>query len=447
MLNKQFASKGQKKKEAQKAEALKKERESSRILFEKDRQAQANAKFAVADKTAVAPNNKLAEADKVAEGFAEKGKQNKLTSELAKSKELLHSMKDSEFKAAQNFTELIALLRAAEKKLKLAGQNVIQRVKTIRGIYYGTEWSMDFLGPSGKKGEGSTMRNKGFDYFLYGKDALISDNYKANDPRTIIGIKLYTALRDSFEIKNNDNRMVDFGHLIIGMEARMSEESRKDERSDPRSFFTQSLGGTGLEITTWLGDLGGGTGQLARHRVKSPYDSAKRVFTSDLHSYGAEINLEGDIAAFAIGYNKSMGKDKPQNLVINEDIGIAGCLEQYFDNTKQDNQWNQRSKIFLNSYGAIFNKEGNDITNKTQLITILANKIEKFAKVYMETRMKDERNAKKAKNELNDKQEKLIEEEVKKISANLPTSAKDVAEIFIQLLINNSNKPQQPLKP
>jgi flagellum-specific peptidoglycan hydrolase FlgJ len=73
MPNKHFADgheRKDKEKEEKQAAALKKERESSRILFEKDRQAQANAKLAVADKTAVAP--KIFDALKVPEVGGEK---------------------------------------------------------------------------------------------------------------------------------------------------------------------------------------------------------------------------------------------------------------------------------------------------------------------------------------------------------------------------------------
>lgn len=346
--------------------------------------------------------------------------------------------KDKDYKAATNFQELIDLIRAAEVKLKADGQDVNTRVQTIRGIFYGTEWSMDY------SHEKSTMRNTGFQYFLYGYSGAAFDPM---NPQSILGDKLFQAIFNSFEVTNTDGRVIDVGHLFIGMEARQQQEGREEERTDPNPMNAthgQLMGGSGLELTTWLGDLGGGTGQLAKARVTKPDKPALSVF-EDEHSYGAPINLEGDIDAFVIAGDKNQGTGMPL-IFLNEEKGITGALIEYLDPDLSE-QWKNRAKIFLTIYGGTFDAN-NDLTNKDALVELFAGKITKMGFFYTWTRMKDEANAKKKESQLSDAQNKAIDDEVAKFKDTLlPEAAEEVASLFVDALVKTVKDPNRTITP
>ncbi len=152
------------------------------------------------------------------------------------------------FAAARNFRELVTLVREAEKKLTAAGiDDVDDRVTALRGLYYGTEWSTDFLK------EKSTTRNLGFRRYT-------ATAFDPPDVRPFLECNLGKALQGSQDCKDA-GRLVDFGHLIIGLDSRRKWVSRS---------YNFAEGGTGLEIVTWLGDLGGGAAMLAKDRVEKP---------------------------------------------------------------------------------------------------------------------------------------------------------------------------------
>ncbi|MCW3085861.1 MAG: hypothetical protein JWP12_3227 [Bacteroidetes bacterium] len=369
-----------------------------------------------------------------------------------------------DYHPAKNFTDLIDLVKIAEKKLKTAGQDIRTRIKTFRGIFYGTTWSFDY-----KKAEGSAMRNLGFTYFLYGPDAILTGNnmvqgllgntdsvepdskYIPMNPTAILGGKLYDALFNSYEVTNSDGRLVDFGHLIIGMEARLSKDNKQEQKElidaryykNPYSSTPKPMGGTGLELTTWVGDLGGGTGLLAQKRVSDVNTPAKTVF-EDQHSYGAGVNLEGDIAAFVIGIPEKA--TTPYGLVIDENLGVAGALLAYLSPSKASSSWNDRAKDFLSLYGGKFNSS-NELINKGEMIKFFANKISKFAYFYKETRIKDEANKKQSTNKLSDKEEATVDEQMKKITAQIPNASNDVATLFVSALLNVVKDPSKTIAP
>ncbi|MCP2025456.1 hypothetical protein L1276_000596 [Flavobacterium sp. HSC-32F16] len=163
------------------------------------------------------------------------------------------------------------------------------RINTLRGIYYGTEWSLDY------SVEKSSARNFAFNRYTgcnvdadARKVLKCSEDCKAN---------LYKSLFDSPEVFENQYKAVDFGHLIIGL------DSRRGWRARNVSIPTQ--GGTGLELNNWVGDLGGGTANLSLQRVTKSKSRAKTLFPVGGHSYGAMVNLEGDVAAYVVGMDEN----------------------------------------------------------------------------------------------------------------------------------------------
>jgi hypothetical protein len=359
---------------------------------------------------------------------------------------------------AANFTELITLVKAAETKLKAAGQDVNTRIKTLRGIYYGTKWSMDY------GVEHSTVRNTGFTYFLYGSSALMTggnlwqkvagDPAKAEpaaefvpmNPQTLLGTKLFTALRESPEVTDADGRKVDVGHLIIGLEARLAKGGQeKQELTDPRTWMSLSplaMGGTGLELTTWVGDLGAGTGKLAQARVSNPSAAAKPTAFGDLHSFGAEVNLEGDLAAFLVGLPAQ--STTPYGLALSETTGVAGAIQSYL--APSGSEWTARGKRFLSLYGGVFDAT-NNLTNRAAVQQTFAAKLQKFAVFYKETRLKDEANAKQSTNQLTAEQTARIDAQMKLIADKIPAAATDVASLFIDALLASTKTPAKGVAP
>src|SRR5262249_725906 len=150
---------------------------------------------------------------------------------------------------------------------------VEERLHILSSIYYGTERSLDY------KVEKSQTRNIAFQGYL-------ARGYtESDDPRSCLGCGLFLSLQ-----RNQDVGGIDMGRMIIGMNARMRFLSREVDYP--------GHGATGLEITTWVGDLGGAAARLALDRVTNPRASAARYFRGT--GYGAPSNLEGDVAAYVI---------------------------------------------------------------------------------------------------------------------------------------------------
>ena len=191
-------------------------------------------------------------------------------------------------------------MSAAEARLTANGITTPkEQIHALRGIYYGTTWSMDYAKAQGGKGEKSATRNEGFQRFTRPSEepALTVPV----DVRPMLDCGLFEALRDSPEVTDQSGRHVDVGHLVIGLDARF-DPAFKDEAVFKASVgpITKDvpMGGTGLECVTWLGDLGGGAASLAIKRVGAPATSASAVFAGS--DYGGSINLEGDVAAFVV---------------------------------------------------------------------------------------------------------------------------------------------------
>lgn len=247
--------------------------------------------------------------------------------------------------------ELIKLVTEAEKLLVKAGQNdPLTRVTTLRGIYYGTTWSLDY------KTEKSKVRSAGFYAFTGGQDPI--------DPRKILGDKLFTALQKAQDVIDSGVKL-DFGHLLIGVDARKREVAR--------TFDIPTMGGTGLEIVTWLGDLGGGAANLALKRLTNPKLSVQHVFNDAGTDYGTASNLEGDIAAYLIALNTPI----PNEPFI--PTSIARELEKYFP-LNDRTLWKKRAFLFLTAMGGKFQET--QLLNQQELVRKLAARIQDFSVYY-----------------------------------------------------------------
>ncbi|MCB9274968.1 MAG: hypothetical protein H6564_13070 [Lewinellaceae bacterium] len=316
---------------------------------------------------------------------------------------------------ATSFQDLVNIIREAEDSLINNGyQSIEDRVRILRGIYYGTTWSMDF-----EQSYGSTLRNAGFKAYL----CTTSDPI---NPEQIFGSALYDKLKRSPEVTNG-SMGVDWGHIIIGLEARMSWCSREI----PISFHESS----GLEITTWIGDIGGGAGMLAYKRVSNPNKRAKDMFSGS-SDFGGWINLEGDIAAFLVGRDTN-NFDLTPSTDLDDDDYIADAVEAYLlpQPATTGSEWHRRGELFLRMLGGNFNNSG-QLTNEENLVTGIASEVEDFAENYVIVMAVGRNNDNNSSNDVN----------MYETSKHLAGASKEMTEIFVHTLKNAVSNPNQPVK-
>jgi len=184
--------------------------------------------------------------------------------------------------AASTFTGVVDLIRKAEDALgKKAGQtDPKDRACTLRSIYYGTAWSLDYKVESKRSEPGARVRNLGFLSYTGGN--------LPGDPRLALGEALFADLQQSQSIHDRSRGFgIDIGHVLIGLETRAS--------SRMRDIPLEGQGGTGVEIVTWLGDLGGGAASPARRYASAPMNMLPKVevvFKNSTSAYGVMDNLE-----------------------------------------------------------------------------------------------------------------------------------------------------------
>jgi hypothetical protein len=283
------------------------------------------------------------------------------------------------YKKAATFQELIGLVRAAESRLATASITMPKdQIHSMRGIYYGTSWSLDY------SVEKSTTRNEGFQRFTRpSMDPAIS---VPSDVRSILDCHLFEALQDSQDMVDPSGRQIDFGHLLIGLDARFDPSFSSNVTYPvplPIGSYKVSLGGTGTELVTWLGDLGGGAASLAIKRVGAPGTSASTVFTSS--DYGGSINLEGDVAASVLA---TAGRSVLTMPNLKPGQRLSDALADYLLPSAAGTNWKDRSAIFLSMNGGVFDASG-VLTNRATLIAAFAAKIRTFACNYLASRVKD----------------------------------------------------------
>jgi hypothetical protein len=266
------------------------------------------------------------------------------------------------FAKATSFASLIDLVRAAEAKLAAAGITAAaDQIHVLRGIYYGTDLSMDF------RKEKSPTRNLGFQLF--------TQSTTPQDPRTILDCGLFDALLASPEVVDpKSKRHVDVGHLIIGLDARNA--------TIPGLNFP-GFGGTGTEIVTWLGDLGGGAARLSVLRSVSPKKSASAVFRGS--DYGGSVNLEGDVAGFVAASGGSSSVVAP---TFAPGKRLSDALDDYLSPKGASTEWKGRAASFLTMHKATFTAAG-VLDNRSALVTRFGSQILDFACEYFGQRLID----------------------------------------------------------
>jgi hypothetical protein len=304
------------------------------------------------------------------------------------------------FTRAANFTQYITLVREAETRLAAAGYTSAEdRIHVLRGIYYGTTWSADYLV------ERSAVRKLGFQTY--------TASTTPDDPRPHLPCGLFEALRTSQDLADG-GRHVDAGHLMIGLDARRSWT--------PRNVPIPSQGGTGLELSTWLGDLGGGAGMLAYRRVTDPGRRVMTVFSGT--DFGGSINLEGDIAGFIVGRNTSTTPSGAVPLAIPAGGTIADALQTYLlppsgGSALSSPEWNSRCTTFLQMRGGTFDTSG-ALTNRVALINAFKGQIQDFACWYLVNRLRQT--------------SRLSLTTLRAASLHIPTTAEEVATVFVDAL-------------
>lgn len=310
---------------------------------------------------------------------------------------------------ARNFQQLVSLIKRAEERLKKNGgiNDPEDRISALRGIYYGTEWSADFAK------ERSTIRNFGFRIF--------TGFSSPPDPRPALG-SLFSDLQRSQDVKDG-RHIIDTGHALIGMEARTNFTSRK--------LPIPSQGGTGLELVTWLGDLGGGAANLAFRRgasAKAAKRSVSAVFNNSGSDYGASINLEGDIAGYIIGTKVGDALQSPQ---FAPGSGVADAFSAYLPLSSASRaRYFSRSKDFLRMLGGRFGVGGasSKLANRRALVTTLRKQIESFAESYFLQRYVVGQGRPSAR--------------VKRSCRHIPGAAAEVASVFVITLERHIASPR-----
>jgi hypothetical protein len=264
---------------------------------------------------------------------------------------------------ATSFGGVVALIRKAEDLLvkKAAQADPADRACTLRGIYYGTEWSLDFKVESKRSEVGARIRNLGF--------LTYTGANVPTDPRPALGQPLVDDLQASQSI-HDGGRGIDVGHVLIGLETRGSAIMRK--------VPMPGQGGTGIEIVTWLGDLGGGAASLARRRVTAPATPVGVIFNNSSSDYGVMDNLEGDAGGYLVACGSTPGGAPSWG-----GGGIADALANYLP-AGPTREWSTRAGRFATALGATVGNTG--ITNASDFVDKLTGQLYDFAVWYAATR-------------------------------------------------------------
>ncbi|HTB23577.1 MAG TPA: hypothetical protein VK914_12845 [bacterium] len=262
---------------------------------------------------------------------------------------------------ASDLAGLVALLKLAAARLGSAGLDFGARLRLLRGIYYGTTHSLDF------EKRRSGLRNLGFNLYLR--------SWPPADPSPLLGAELVRALKDSSEIRHA-GCAVDIGHVFVGLEARSHLSTRR------LNLIAQ--GGTGLELVTWVGDLGGAAGLLAVERMDRPAVGAMELlFSAD--SYDLSANLEGDLAGYLVGRKRGAGP-RPTPPDLERFPSIADALQGYLSDPPGASDWSRRHELFIRMIGGSV-VEGR-IDGRETLARMVFEKTRSFASFYVLYRLK-----------------------------------------------------------
>jgi hypothetical protein len=311
------------------------------------------------------------------------------------------------YRQARSASDYVALVREATRRLSAAGiTSLSDQIKILRGLYYGTPWSRDF------GAEHSMSRVAGFQIFT------LSGTEYPRDPVSILDCGLYNALQRSQDVTTH-GVTVDVGHLLIGLDARSATVAGHPVPNAPMVGF----GGSGLDVVTWLGDLGGGAASLARDRARS---SARRSVSSKFSGvdYGGPSNLEGDIAAYIVGSGGATTVVAP---VVPPGSGLADILDAYLSPSVSGGSadWGARARTFLTMFGGTFSGSGT-LTNEPAMIDDFADQIESFACAYASQRYVGS----------------MTETQLLATCDHIRSSSREVAETFVHALVDAMSSGQ-----
>jgi hypothetical protein len=297
---------------------------------------------------------------------------------------------------AQTLKEYAALVDTAETNLIRTGhRSVGERVHLLTGIYYGTPASLDFAT------EHSVLRNVAFQIFT----AHSPTDARSSFPIADIGCGTFRSLQISQDVGG-----VDMGHVMIGLDARMSWTSRVP------AMPTQ--GASGVQITTWVGDLGGATARLALDRVSNAAATPDRYFRGT--DFGAPSNLEGDVAAYLVADAGSSVVSEP---TFPKD-SIAAAVLSYFTEIHKDVHY----RHFLEMLGGVFS--GNTLTNRASVEQEIAQRLAAFGKRYLQNYLREHKR----------------EKEEPAATLRLDAAARDVTTRFVNWLLNRIQQSSKPAR-
>lgn len=332
----------------------------------------------------------------------------------------------TKFAKANSFQEVINLVKAAESKLSAAGISTPKdQIHALRGIYYGTTWSLDFTGDATNPGEASETRNEGFQRFT--RPSEDPGKTVPKDVRGILDCGLFDALKASQDVPSQNVPSpavkVDFGHLIIALDARYDPDMAKEVRY-PYAITSVAMGGTGTELVTWLGDLGGGASKVASARAARGAVSVSEAFSAP-SDYGGTINLEGDVAGVVVATSSPTqitAPNIPAGKTLSEALADYLTPPAAAPGAATSSAWQTRAHTFLAMYGGQFDASGT-LTNGPALIGLFAPKIQTFACNYLSSRVKD-------------KHETFAL--AKKAAENITPASEEVAETFVNALADSA---------
>jgi len=252
-------------------------------------------------------------------------------------------------------------MHEAAARLAFAGLDLPARIRAIRGIYYGARHSLDF------EKRQSGLRNLGFNLYL--------QSWPPADPGNLLGAGLLRSLKDSSEV-SHAGRALDLGHIFVGLEARC--------KGRVRLIPLPIHGGTGLELATWLGDLGGAAGLLAIRRMDAPKTRAVNLLFSPQH-YDLTANLEGDLAGYLVARDRKLGPrvTAPDGIAFST---MPEAIEDYAATGPADSDWNRRYSIFVQMIGGLVGPAG--ITDRQALTRRIQAQTAAFASCYVIYRLR-----------------------------------------------------------